>query len=363
MKEILFDGNFKNNSFLEQMHSALFKACAKVSEDYKFTGFCSENVVEEFSSNVRFFKIPFGNFYNLWQNTVIPVVALSKKNIPFYFPCGNIPGFLPTNAPIISLVKDVFPIESKGYFTTEEDEKNYRRQMQTDLNRSDLIFVTSEHVKNVLQQEFLVQEEPVVLSYASLIPDEYIDLPLARNNEEYFFVEVENISHKGLNEILKDFIYLHTTGKSSLRLYLSGKIKSTNKELMINMQVARKFGAIREYENLSAGQRATLLRGAIAALIPSTTDVLPIAHLDAMKCSCPVITDSTPAVKEACQDAVIYADIRETSIYNNVLHLIQRDENYRNEYIQKGREREKHFYWNNSAQTFIEKIELSIEHE
>jgi len=358
MKNILFDANFKNNTYIEQMQSALFNACNKVSAQYKFIGFSNDKVVEEFSDNVNIYRVPMGGLHNLWQNTVIPISAFCNKNTPYYFPCGNIPGFLPETIPVILMVSDVLPLESSGYFRNEEDEKNYKRKVQTDINRADLIFVPSEHVKQVLQQEFLVIEEPVVLNYASLIPDSYIDLPLGRNKEEYFFVEVDNISHKGLNEILKDFIYLHTTGKNKIRLYLSGNLKATNNELLINLQVARKVDAIREYTNLSSGQRASLLRGAIAALLPSNIDVLPISHLDAMKCSCPIITDSTPAVKEVCQDAVIYADIRETNIYNNILREIQKDEAFRAEYINRGKEREKLFYWNNSAQIFLEHIGL-----
>jgi len=358
MKKIIFDANFQNNSFIEQMQAALFKACLKVSNEYIFSGVCNEPVIEEFSDNVNIHRIVMGKFNNLWQNTIIPMFAFCNKEIPLYFPCGNIPGLLPENTPVVSFLKDVLPLETPKYFASEGEEKLYKRQIQTDINRSDLLFVPSAHVKEILQKEFLLLNEPVVLKYASLIPDEYIDLPLARNQEKYFFVETDNISHSGLNDILKNFIYLHTTKKDCVRLYLAGGLKTTNQELAINLQVARKVGAIREYHNLSAGQRASMLRGAIAALLPAKTDILPISHLDAMKCSCPIITDSTPAITDVCQDAVIYADIRNTSNYNNILNYLQENDNVRNEYIAKGKEREKSFYWNNSAQIFLERIEI-----
>ncbi|MCQ2958487.1 MAG: hypothetical protein MJ180_06285, partial [Candidatus Gastranaerophilales bacterium] len=71
MKKILFDANFKNNRFMEQMQSAIFKACMKISSDYTFKGLCNEKTLEEFPENVDITRIPFGKFNNIWQNTVI----------------------------------------------------------------------------------------------------------------------------------------------------------------------------------------------------------------------------------------------------------------------------------------------------
>ncbi len=357
MDKLLFDANFGSNRFIEQMQSALFKACAENYPNSEIIGFANDKVVEEFSDNVDFVHIFMGNMNNLWRNTVIPLASYFNKETPFYFPCGKIPSLLHNTTPVISMIKDVLPLEVSGYFATEVEWKNYKREIQTDINRSDLIFVPSEHVKQKLQQEFLMLHEPVVLNYASLIPNEYLELPLPRKNEEYFFVEVDNISHTGLNEILKDFIYLHTVGKSKIRLYLSGDLRTQNEKLAINMQVAREVDAIREYRNLSAGQRSALLRGAIAALLPSNVDVLPISHLDAMKCSCPVITDNTPTVKEVCDNAVIYADIRDSESYNNILNRIQNDEVFRNEYIYRGKAREDFYNWNSSAKIFVDNVE------
>ena len=92
--------------------------------------------------------------------------------------------------------------------------QKYKRKIQTDINRSDIIFVPSEHIKQKLAEEFLLLSEPIVLNYASLIPDDYLNLPLARSNEKYYFVELDNVSPKGLNELLKIFISQEAWGES-----------------------------------------------------------------------------------------------------------------------------------------------------
>lgn len=359
MKQILFDANFKTDRFSEQVQLNIFKACEKIAPEYNFLGIASDKIFEEFSNNVDFRRIPFGKFDNLWSNIVIPSFAFSKKNNAIYFPCGNVPSLLPETTLITTMIKDVLPLELPNYFFTENDEKKYRRKIQTDINRSDIIFVPSEHIKQKITEEFLLLSEPVILNFASLIPEDYLNLPLARSNEKYFFVELDNVSPKGLNELLKIFIYSHMTGKSKIKLYLSGNLQASHKELLINMQVARKIDAIREYKSLTSGQRAALMRNAIAAILPSNNYVLPISHLDAMKCSCPVITDETVITKEICSDAVIYADMENTEQFISILSYIEQNEEYRKEYVYKGLAREKYFSWDNSAQTFLEKIELS----
>ena len=216
-------------------------------------------------------------------------------------------------------------------------------------------------MKKKLQEEFYMGEAPVVLNFASLISSEYLDLPLSMNNERYFFVEAQNVSADGLNELLKIFIYMHTTKKNNAMLYLAGDFEINSNELLLNLEVARKIGALREYDNLSTGQRASLLKGAIATILPSKRNTLPIAHLDAMKCSCPVVTDKTPSVYEICADAVLYADIYDMNEYCNILTKLEEDNIFRKDFIYKGLYREQSYSWDNSARIFLENLELACE--
>ena len=141
------------------------------------------------------------------------------------------------------------------------------------------------------------------------------------------------------------------------KLYLSGNLKLVTNELLVNLEVARKVGVIREYKNLSSEQRSILLRGAIAAILPTKMDIIPFAHLDAMKCSCPVITDTSPQIREVCADAAIYANISDAESFKMLLIKLEQDDIFRNEYIYKGLYREKLFSWGSSARIFIENIE------
>ena len=354
MKKILFDADFKKDKIGQQMNFRLMDACKKFSADLLFEGISQHETAEKIPQNVNIKSINILGMENLWRASVPSIKSLLNKELPFYFPSGNIPGLMPSTTPVISLIRDILPLDATR---DEEALKRYKRKLQTDINRSDLVFVLNENIRNRLSQEFLFLNEPVVLNFASLIPNEYIDLPLARLNERYFFVDVENVSPTGLSNLLKVFIYSQMKDRKATKLYLSGDLKVVTNELLINIEVARKVGAIREYKNLTSEQRSMLLRGAIAAILPTKIDVLPFAHLDAMKCSCPVITDAMPSISEICNDAVIYANMADAEDFKMLLLRLEQDEIFRNEYIYKGLCREKNFNWDKSAQIFIESLE------
>ena len=343
------------------MHACLFSAVSKIASDYKFYGLSNQPKIVSYPKNVLLKSADFVCNDNIWHNLLLPMACLFNRRVPIYFPNANVSAFLPSSTPVVTMIRDICAIDFPEHFASSKDEKNFRRKIQTDINRSDLIFVPTEYLKKRLQEEFYMAETPVVLNFASLIAPEYLDLPLSVNNERYFFVEAQNVSSDGLNELLKIFIYMHTTKKNNAMLYLAGDFNINSNELLLNLEVARKIGALREYDNLSVGQRAALMKGAIAAILPSKMDTLPIAHLDAMRCSCPVVTDKTASVYEICEDAVIYADIYEMDEYCNILTKLEQDNIFRKDYIYKGLYREKFYSWENSAQVFLENLEQCFE--
>ena len=349
MNKVLFDANFKDDILWKQMHSCLFAAVMKIAPEYKFFGLSNENTEKIFSKNVHIKTAEFCCNDNIWHNLILPMACVFNKNVPIYFPNAWISGFLPHSTPVITSIKDISFIE--------QNNKNLRRKLQTDINRSDLIFVPTQYAKEQLTKEFSLEESPVVLNFASLISDEYLDLPLSVNSERYFFVEAQNVSSEGLNALLKIFIYMHSKNKNNAKLYLVGDFDINTQELLVNLEVARKLNIVREYDNLSSGQRASLMKGAIAAILPSKQDNLPIAHLDAMKCSCPVLTEKTPSVYEVCEDAVLYSDIDNMAEYCEILAKLEQDENYRKNYIYSGLYREKSYSWDKSAQEFLQNLE------
>lgn len=360
LNKILFDANFKDDTIGQQMTFRLMEACKTFAQDCIFFGTAQEDTKEKIPENVSIKSYSLFSFDNLWHALVPAYKGLVNKGVPFYFPTGNISSLMPATTPVISLIRDILPLDATK---DEEALKRYKRHLQTDINRSDLVFVLNENIKERLSKEFLFLNEPIVLSFASLIPDEYIELPMARLNEKYFFVDVENVSPGAFSDLLKFFIYSQMKDPKATKLYLSGNPKVMTRELAINLEVARKVGAIREYKNLTSEQRSLLLRGAICAILPTRIDTLPFAQLDAMKCSCPVITDSMPSIAEICTDAVIYADITDTESFKMLLLRLEQDQNFRNEYIYKGLAREKTFSWKNSAELFLENINRLLTEE
>ena len=353
LKKILFDADFKDDSTGQQMTFRLLDACKSYAPDCVFSGIAQDDTEEKIPENISIKSIDFLGMENLWRAFIPAFWGYTNREVPFYFPAGNVSSLIPSNTPVISLIRDILPLDATK---NEEALKRYKRHLQTDITRSDLVFVLNENIKERLLKEFLFLNEPVVLNFASLIPDEYVELPMARLNEKYFFVDVENVSPGAFSDLLKFFIYSQMKDSKATKLYLSGKPKVLTQELLINLEVARKVGAIREYKNLTSQQRSMLLRGAVCAILPTRIDTLPFAQLDAMKCSCPVITDAMPSIKEVCADAVIYADITDTDSFKMLLLRLEQDMAFKNEYIYKGLAREKSYSWKRAAEVFLEGI-------
>ena len=351
MKKLLVDGCIEKSS-VQSMACCLLNATKKIASSYDITSLVPANVNFDIASfNIKKVALPVSR--NLWRNLMLPLFACANKEIPFFFPNAMVPNFIPATTPVVTMISDILP---KGNVSAKE-EKAYRRKIQASIYSSDVVFVPTQQHKKKLCEEYVVSNEPVVLGFASVIDEKYLELPLTRNNEKYFYIQIEDGNGDGLNELLKMFIYAHTVGRNKPKLYIVGDLGKVSQELSINIDVAEKLGAIRGYNNLSNAQRAALIRGAIATLLPSRQYDLPLIHLDAMKCACPVVTVDIPSVKEVCEDAVIYSDVRVTEDYKNLLDRLEYDNEYRKETIYKAIYREKMYSWENAARIFVENLE------
>ena len=351
MKKLLVDGCVDKNS-IQSMSFCLLNAVKKIASAYDITSYSSQNVdFDNVQFSLRKITLPLAN--NLWRSLILPLFAYLNKEIPFFFPNAMVPNFIPASTPVVTMITDILPHSG----VSSKEEKAYRRKIQASIYSSDLVFVPTEQHKKKLCEEYVVSNEPIVVGFASVIDEKYLDLPLTRNPEKYFYIQIEDGNSDGLNELLKIFIYAHTVGRNKPKLYIVGDLGKVSPELSINIDVAEKLGAIRGYNNLSNAQRAALIRGAIATLLPSANTTLPLVHLDAMKCACPVVTVDIPPVREICDDAVIYSDVRITEDYKNLLDRLEYDNEFRKEIIYKAIYREKMYSWEKVAQIFVENLE------
>ncbi|MDP2876447.1 MAG: glycosyltransferase, partial [Holophaga sp.] len=88
--------------------------------------------------------------------------------------------------------------------------------------------------------------------------------------------------------------------------------------------------------------------GALALAYPSRYEGFGLPILEAMACSCPVITCNNSSIGEVAGDAAIYVSPDDIPAMRKALLSVQQEEN-RNQMIQKGQERVTHFSWRKMA--------------
>ncbi|MBD2773419.1 glycosyltransferase [Iningainema tapete] len=101
---------------------------------------------------------------------------------------------------------------------------------------------------------------------------------------------------------------------------------------------------------LSDEELATAYSGAVALVYPSKYEGFGLPVLEAMACSCPVITCQVASIPEVAGEAAIYVKDNDVDGLANALCEVQKP-HVRNSLISQGLEQAKQFYWSKMAKT------------
>lgn len=94
----------------------------------------------------------------------------------------------------------------------------------------------------------------------------------------------------------------------------------------------------------------TLYQNALALVFPSFHEGFGLPIIEAMACGVPVITSNVTSCKEVAGDAALLVNPREINEIADAMLQISEDEQLRNNFIQKGKERVQLFSWEKTAE-------------
>ncbi|WP_461935508.1 glycosyltransferase [Nostoc sp.] len=110
-------------------------------------------------------------------------------------------------------------------------------------------------------------------------------------------------------------------------------------------------------EALEQQELAHLYRGALALVFTSLRETFGMPILEAMSCSCPVITSNNTGCAEVAGDAALCVDPRSIDKIRSAMQRIINDEVLREQLRIKGRKRVQSFSWRNSAQQLLQVLQ------
>ncbi len=288
---------------------------------------------------------------NLWRRFAIPSAARRTGNAVLHFPWnGGVPGLPPTVC-VVTTMHDVLPLTIPGYFSSDEMEHRYRRERQSDIDRSTLVITDSEFSKREIMRHLRVQREPVVIPCATSIA-EYA--PDHRPAEKKYFLYVGGLdSRKSVDSLLRVFYQLFADGSLRSRLVVAGSSRHAPQALVALLGEGLRRGCVELTGYVDDRELARLYAGAIALVYPSQYEGFGMPPLEAMTIGCPVIASRMSSIPEVCGDAAFYVDPWSERGLGEALQIFERDNDLRQRFGSDGRTRAAAFSWGRAAGTFV----------
>ncbi|MES2850609.1 MAG: glycosyltransferase [Bacteroidota bacterium] len=281
--------------------------------------------------------------WKLWYNYKLPA-ALKKIKADVLVSADSICS-LRSNVPQCVLVNDV-----EFLFHPEWYSKRYVRFIKTNmpvfLQKAKSIVTASDTIKNELVSKFATEENKIKVSYYNSnkkhqpLPwdeREKIKEKYAGGNE-YFLFNGAIHNRNNLTNLLKAFSLFKKRQKSSMQLVLlTDNIPSKN-EFVNSLRLYKYRDEIKLIEGLGEEETIAVTASAWCAinLSPLYSDINFLQNT--LLFEVPVIAGNTVQAKELLADAALYANPLAVDAIAEQLMLVYKDENKRNELVQKGKE-------------------------
>jgi glycosyltransferase involved in cell wall biosynthesis len=256
---------------------------------------------------------------------------------------------------IVLTLHDVLPLTIPNYFASEQDELAYRKRVQNDLDRSDLVLTISKFSKKQILRNFNVDARLVVIYYAPTVEksSEY-STPPSQSYHDYFLYVGGYDKRKGIESMLKIFIELHEHEKLQSRLLLVGSAQHYSQEVKNLLHAGQRKNAVAELGYVPDSVLANLYANAKALIYPSKFEGFGLPPVEAMALGCPVITTKCTSIPEICENAVYYIDPENEEAFRSSILDVEKSLELRDKLARKGLEQAKKFTWDNAAKTFLD---------
>ncbi len=256
---------------------------------------------------------------------------------------------------VIVSLHDVLPLNIPNYFASEQAELVYRKRVQNDLDRSDLVLTVSKFSKKQILRNFNVDARLVVIYYAPTVQKSsgYLTSP-SKSYHDYFLYVGGYDKRKGIENMLKIFIELHEHEKLQSKLLLVGSAHHYSQELKKLLDQGQRKNAVAELGYVPDSVLANLYANAKALIYPSKFEGFGLPPLEAMALGCPVITTKCTSIPEICGDAVYYIDPENEEAFKSSLIDVEKNLELRDKLAREGLEQAKKFTWDNASKTFLD---------
>jgi glycosyltransferase involved in cell wall biosynthesis len=291
--------------------------------------------------NVRVIK---GN-YVLWENVLLPY-NLWKDNIEVFHSTANTGPFFLTPKLVLTIHDVMFLKKELKFGNLFQYFGNIYRKINFNIvaKKADRIVAVSEFTKFDITQESKIKNDKIIVTWESY--DEIFDdtsiIPY-KTNKPYIISLGAIDPRKNSEMIVKSFAEVRKHYDVKLIMCgFKGWSSSSSYKLANKLNL---LDYIHFEEYVSDQQLASYYRGAVFFLYPSLYEGFGIPPLEAMACSCPVITSNLTSIPEITGDAAyLLNELNLENLSEACLKLLS-DETLMAMLSSKGIERIKQFSW------------------
>ncbi len=288
----------------------------------------------------------------------IQLLKLLKELEPdiTHFPHFNIPilfrgKFVVT---IHDLIHQHFSMQratTHGLIVYKIKQAGYKKIFNNALTKSAAILVPSNFVKEQLINDCKVSKNNIVVTHEA-VDDKILSIGNKISKKigfPYLFYVGNAHPHKNIERLIKAFLilkkkYIH------LQLILAGSDHYFWQRIKQEFQ---DIGIIYAGQ-ISDEQLVAYYKNAKAFVLPSFEEGFGIPLLEAMSCSCPVVSSKAGSLKEVGGDAALYFDPAKPDDMVKKISSVLDDEKIRQKLIEKGLKRYKQFSWKKLAEKTLE---------
>ncbi|MCZ2223882.1 MAG: glycosyltransferase family 4 protein [Chitinophagales bacterium] len=297
-----------------------------------------------------------------WYNISLPLIEKKyKADIVLHF---NNRCSLTIKTPQIVVLYNTLFLEHPQFLVSSE-KIFYKLLQKKILEKANRIITLSEYSKQVIQNHYKLSKDKIFS----------IPFGVLENNKRLSYKEQENIKQQ-YTDGCEYFVFSGTTEPLNNILTLLKafsifkKRLHSNMKLLLLIQPTKYDIAIKEklktykyredivwLDNVDEPQQQAIISSAYALILTSYKEEYSVTIINAMQNGIPIAYNNTNFFSEITNDAALSFDTKNENDIAQQMMLLYKDENLRNQLIEKGIKQTKLLSWNKSAESLWKIIE------
>ncbi len=292
--------------------------------------------------------------WKYWYDIKIPAL-LRKYKADVFVSCDGICS-LRTKLPQCLIVHDLAFLHYPS-FHKKSHLSFYKKYTPKFLEKTAAIATVSSFSKNDIISQYKIDPDKidVVFSAAkdlfkssgdeekSFIKNKYTE------GKEYFLYTGAIHPRKNLMNLLKAFSVFKKRQKTNMKLVLAGRLAWKYESFTESLKSYKYRDDVVMTGYVDEVELVKITGAAYGLVYPSFFEGFGVPVLEAMKCNVPVITSANSAMQEIAKDAALYIDPESHTDIADKMMLLYKDENLRNQLIEKGRSTAEEYNWDKTA--------------